>query len=216
MIEAIKHPSLRGKGLIIIVGPSGVGKSAIIRHICEQDPSITAPVGFTTRDPRPDDKPNAYNFISHTDYEHISSGDIVQSIVHPDGNIYGTLVSDYTSQVSVVDAMTESVADFRTAGFRSIRVFGIIASADEWFRRFELRFPNEDESRQYRLFEALRCLLWLDENPEATLIINDAPTNKPAAEEILRHIIQPTYGDGQKTARSILTGNIAAIRQRIN
>ena len=52
-----ENNSLQDKEVILIVGPSGVGKSAIIGYILDIDPNIGHPTPFTTRPPRPDDKP---------------------------------------------------------------------------------------------------------------------------------------------------------------
>lgn len=212
-----ENNSLQDKEVILIVDPSGVGKSAIIGYILDIDPNIGHPTPFTTRPPRPDDKPGLYDYTTDAELRQMSESEIAQQIAHPDGTVYGTLTSSYTKRLSVLDVMTESVDDFHRAGFARVSVLGIIASTEEWMRRLNLRYPKGHPSRQHRLSEALRCFEWMSTN-KPPILINDAPTNEPAARQILDHLHNDNdaISKDQTAARQILADAIARTRRELD
>ncbi|MDO4781391.1 MAG: hypothetical protein Q4A34_03325 [Candidatus Saccharibacteria bacterium] len=171
--------------LIVLVGPSAVGKSAIIGYLCK-DYGLHKPTSFTTRQQRSTETGHEYHFLSHADLPMMEER-IVQSVTHPDGNVYGTTIEEYPpNALCIIDAMTSSVQDFKDAGFR-LDVFGVIASPDEWIRRLNDRFPTGDPDRLPRLKEAHTCLTWIHDNrDDVTIILNDASSNEPAAAEIIQ------------------------------
>ncbi len=211
------HDSLRNTEALLLVGTSGVGKSAIARHICETYPEdCTSPTSFTTRSPRPDDASDAYRFLSHEEVASLKPTDIVQYIQHPDGNLYGTLIDEYRSRISVIDAMTSSVDDFRNAGFGRVAVFGIIASSPELQRRLDRRYPPDHPARIPRLTEALTCLLWLQDNPDVSLILNDAPTNGPAAAEVMTQFKSKVITPRSDQLSTALADDITVVTQLLH
>lgn len=81
--------------LILIMAPSGSGKSLLVTHLRETIPDLHFAVSCTTRDPRPDEKEGeTYHFISEEAFEQkIKEGAFVEWAEFS-GNRYGTLVSD--------------------------------------------------------------------------------------------------------------------------
>lgn len=212
-----EYPSPRTKEIALIVGPSGIGKSAIIAHILTLDPTIGHPTPFTTRPPRPDDKPGLYNYTTTEELEKMPASEIAQQITHPDGSVYGTLTSSYTQSLSVLDVMTESIADFRDTAFAKVSILGIIASVEKWMHRLNLRYPADHPLRQHRLSEALRCFEWISVN-NPPLIINDAPTNEPAARQVLSYLRRgnDSIDQDQTAAQHILADNIVRARRELD
>lgn len=82
------------KGLLIIIsGPSGVGKGTVIRHLKEMYPQFEYPISHTTRDMRPGEKDGeVYHFITKEDFERgIENGDFLEYAQVHETNYYGTL-----------------------------------------------------------------------------------------------------------------------------
>jgi guanylate kinase len=83
---------LTGK-LIIIAGPSGVGKGTVISHLKELHPEWEYPISATTRDPRPDEEDGVvYHFVENDEFERMIEDDelLEYAIVHQE-EYYGTI-----------------------------------------------------------------------------------------------------------------------------
>ena len=77
--------------LIVLSGPSGVGKDTVIRRLVELAPIIVRPVAYTTRAPRPGEHDGReYSFVSRGEFEAMrAAGEFLETAtVH--GNLYGT------------------------------------------------------------------------------------------------------------------------------
>lgn len=82
--------------LIVIVGPSGVGKGTAINFLKKWHPEWVFPVSATTRSPRPGEiDGETYHFFSREQFQKmIAAGDFVEwARVHGD-HFYGTLKSE--------------------------------------------------------------------------------------------------------------------------
>jgi guanylate kinase len=77
--------------LIVISGPSGVGKDTLIRRLLELDSNLVYSVSGTTRAPRPGEKPGQnYTFLTREQFERlIGSGAFLEHATY-NGNLYGT------------------------------------------------------------------------------------------------------------------------------
>ena len=74
---------------ILIVGPSGVGKSTIIERIAAAFPQVERFKTTTTREPRHTGD-NRYHFVSRDEFEQIVSRDEFLEWTETHGNLYGT------------------------------------------------------------------------------------------------------------------------------
>jgi guanylate kinase len=77
--------------LIVISGPSGVGKDTLIRRLLELDPNLVYSVSGTTRAPRPGERPGEnYTFLSKEQFERlIDKGAFLEHATY-NGHLYGT------------------------------------------------------------------------------------------------------------------------------
>ena len=58
--------------LIVIAGPSGVGKGSIVRGLLERDPNLWFSVSMNTREPRPSERQGVdYWFVDRAEFERI-------------------------------------------------------------------------------------------------------------------------------------------------
>ena len=92
------------KTVFVISGPSGVGKSTLIRHVLEQVPEAALSVSCTTRAPRKMEvHGREYYFISQQEFrEHLKNNDFIE-FTECYGNCYGTLKQEILDILARVD-----------------------------------------------------------------------------------------------------------------
>jgi guanylate kinase len=80
-----------GALLVIISGPSGVGKDTLIRRLLELDGNLVYSVSGTTRRPRPGEKPDEnYTFLSRDQFEAlVEKGAFLEHATY-NAQLYGT------------------------------------------------------------------------------------------------------------------------------
>ena len=77
--------------LIVISGPSGVGKDTLIRRLLDLDPNLVYSVSGTTRQPRPGERPDEnYTFLTREKFERLVKRGAFLEHANYNGNLYGT------------------------------------------------------------------------------------------------------------------------------
>jgi guanylate kinase len=140
---------MQGK-FILVVGPSGSGKSALLTHLAHEMPELVFPVSCTTRAPRPGEiEGEKYHFVSQEDFEsRRAAGEFLEWAPYG-GNYYGTLKSQIT------DALAQGktvVREVEVQGARQIQelmpeVRIIFIDAGSWEtleRRIQSRAPMSE------------------------------------------------------------------------
>jgi guanylate kinase len=101
-------PSPKGRGekrfqerIVIVSGPSGAGKTTVMRRVFRQSPvPLAASISATTRPPRPGEVDGKdYHFLTNDDFHsRRQRGDFLESYqVFGKGYWYGTLLSEITA-----------------------------------------------------------------------------------------------------------------------
>ncbi|WP_181954813.1 guanylate kinase [Gordonia paraffinivorans] len=91
----------RGR-LIVLVGPSAVGKSTVVAKVCDAIPDLFFSVSATTRDPRPGEVDGRdYHFVSREDFDKMIAGDELLEWA----DIHGGLQRSGTPLKPVLDAL---------------------------------------------------------------------------------------------------------------
>jgi guanylate kinase len=77
--------------LVVISGPSSVGKDTLIRRLLELDDNLVYSVSGTTREPRPGEVPDKnYTFLTREQFEELlKKGAFLEHATY-NGNLYGT------------------------------------------------------------------------------------------------------------------------------
>jgi guanylate kinase len=105
--------------VLVITGPSGVGKGTLIRGLRERIPEFELSVSATTRLPRPGERDGVdYHFMSPEEFERrIQNGEFVEHATYS-GNRYGTLRSELERRL---DAGVPVVLEIEIQGARQVR-----------------------------------------------------------------------------------------------
>lgn len=77
--------------LIILTGPSGVGKGTLVRSLLQRHPELYLSISLTTRSPRPDEIDGKnYYFVSRSHFEQMVAKSELLEWAEFAGNCYGT------------------------------------------------------------------------------------------------------------------------------
>ena len=77
--------------LVVLAGPSGVGKGTVVRELVRQKPQVFLSVSVTTRKPRPEEShDDHYIFLSEQEFENeVQKGNLLEHAQFA-GSMYGT------------------------------------------------------------------------------------------------------------------------------
>ena len=105
--------------VLVITGPSGVGKGTLIRGLLERMPGLELSVSATTRRPRPGERSGVdYHFLSEEEFDQrLAAGDFVEHAAYS-GNRYGTLRSELDRRL---EEGTPVVLEIEVQGARQVR-----------------------------------------------------------------------------------------------
>ncbi len=143
--------------LIVITGPSGVGKGTLIKLLVQRHPQLRVSVSATTRQPRPGEIDGVnYYFLTKQDFEKAISEQELLEWAEYAGNYYGTPKAQAIEQI---EAGNYVILEIEVAGARAIadifpearRIFILPPSVDELETRIRTRGTNSEESIAKRL-----------------------------------------------------------------
>jgi guanylate kinase len=105
--------------VIVITGPSGVGKGTLIRLLRDELPALGLSVSATTREPRPGEVDGVdYNFLSDAEFDSLlDEGAFVEHAEYA-GRRYGTLRSELERRAAAGEPV---VLEIEVEGARQIR-----------------------------------------------------------------------------------------------
>lgn len=116
--ESTSLASYRGK-LVLLIGPSGVGKSVILKKLRAKHPELHFPRSATTRPQRPGEGKEIYHFVTDAEMDSLIGEEKVLewAVVHG-GARYATLLAEI---VPPIEQGKTVVREVDVQGFDSIR-----------------------------------------------------------------------------------------------
>jgi guanylate kinase len=143
--------------VLVVTGPSGVGKGTLIRRLLERCSDYSLSVSATTRAPRPGEVDGRdYHFLSEQEFERrLAAGDFLEHALYA-GNHYGTLKEEVERAPAnlVLEIEVEGARQVREALPEAIQVF-IAPPSDATLReRLERRSTDSPEVIERRLARA--------------------------------------------------------------
>ena len=152
--------SKRKGQLIVLSGPSGVGKSTVISELLGARRDIYFSVSFTTRQPRVGEEDGVnYNFVTREVFEEMIAGEELLEYAEYVHNYYGTSLKVIQEKLDagidvLLDIEVQGAAKVRAKCPDAVLIFIVPPSFEELSRRLHRRATDQEEVIQGRLKKA--------------------------------------------------------------
>ncbi|MEH2066064.1 MAG: guanylate kinase [Nostoc sp.] len=167
--SAITEECLHLGKLIVLTGPSGVGKGTLMRSLLQRHPELYYSVSVTTRSPRPGETDGkSYYFISRSKFEQlVAEGEFLEWAEFA-GNCYGTPREAVLNQINsgklvVLEIELEGARQTRASFPSALSIFILPPSFDELEKRIRSRGQDSEEAIARRLLRAQEEIQAADE-----------------------------------------------------
>lgn len=163
------QPSTSLGRLVVLTGPSGVGKGTLVKALLSAHPELHLSISATTRQPRPGEvHGQQYYFVDRTTFEEMIATDQLLEWAEYAGNLYGTPRGAVEAEIAAGKTV---ILEIELVGARVVRqtfpaafrVFILPPSLDELERRLRDRGTDADPVIQQRLEHAQTELAASDE-----------------------------------------------------
>ncbi|HEX4735432.1 MAG TPA: guanylate kinase [Thermoleophilaceae bacterium] len=178
--------------VLVITGPSGVGKGTLIRLLLARFPRMALSVSATTREPRPGEEDGVdYRFLSPEEFEERIDNEEFLEWAEYAGNRYGTLRSelDRDAHPLVLEIEVQGARQVRSRVRDAVSVFIAPPSEEALRTRLVGRGSDSPEQIERRLETAWNELAARDEFDH--VVVND---DLDAAVEELSRLVATIFG----------------------
>ena len=146
--------------MIVLSGPSGVGKSTVIAELFGQRENIYFSVSYTTRQPRVGEQDGVnYNFVVREEFERMIAADELLEYAEYVNNYYGTSLKAIQDKLNagvdvLLDIEVQGAAKVRARCPDALFIFIIPPSFEELSRRLHRRNTDSEDVIAGRLEKA--------------------------------------------------------------
>lgn len=147
--------------MFVVTGPSGVGKTSLVRALIELDDRLVFSISHTTRPRRVSlYDVTAYHFITDEEFENLEKDGQFLEYATVFGYRYGTSRSWVEAELCqgrypVLDIDWQGAAQIRKSGIPATSIYILPPSYEELERRLRSRREDSDEIIAHRMSEAL-------------------------------------------------------------
>ena len=148
------------KKLIILTGPSGVGKGTVVKEILGKDKNIWLSVSATTREPRKGEMEGEnYYFLNLEKFKEMIEKKLFLEWAQFAGNYYGTPLSSVNEKIKkgftvLLEIEVEGAMQVKDKFPNSLSIFLLPPDKAELERRIRNRGTEKEEAIKKRLLRA--------------------------------------------------------------
>ena len=148
------------KKLIILTGPSGVGKGTVVKEILGKDKNIWLSISATTREPRKGEKEGEdYYFLNQEKFNEMIEQNLFLEWAQFAGNYYGTPLSSVNEKIKqgftvLLEIEVEGAKQIKEKFPNSLSIFLLPPDIAELERRIRNRGTEKEEALKKRLSRA--------------------------------------------------------------
>lgn len=146
--------------LIVLTGPSGVGKGTLVRSLLQRHPQLYLSISATTRSPRAGEIDGEhYYFVSRSDFKKMIAENQLLEWAEFAGNYYGTPRLPIEQQIAqgksiLLEIELEGARQIHRSFPSALRIFILPPSFAELEKRLRDRRQDADEAIALRLQRA--------------------------------------------------------------
>lgn len=206
---------LRGVDMVLLVGPSGAGKTTLIQQLLQNYDNYHFVMTEMSRTPRPGEVDGVDQHFRTRQYmeKQIAARQYVQVAPSVFGDYYATSVDEYApGKICLLPCIADEVAAVRKLPFKSLTVVsGLPPSTDELFGRMG-GHQFTPEKLRLRLLEAASSLRLAAHGQTDAYVITNGVS---AATKTLRHITTGGQGDDPAHARQLAAGLLQQVMVKL-
>ena len=184
----------RPRRLVVLAGPTAVGKGTLSAYVRDHFPEVWLSVSATTRPPRPGEVEGThYHFVDAVEFSRMEqSGELIESAVVHGRNHYGTPRGPVERalgehKMALLEIDLQGARQVRATMPEALFVFLAPPSWDELVRRLVGRGTEDEEERTRRL-ETAKVELAAEDEFDVTIVNDDV---RRAAEELVSLMRSP-------------------------